>query len=110
MPNGKMPISAEQWRASVGAANASRRPCQPKRRLQCWEVFLRILVALLVSTLLPGGSGRGIASRSEYTGIGHLLLGVLEQSKSYNMAFNATDNDCMLNTVCLLHNVLKLVV
>ena len=65
-----MPISAEQWRASVGAANASRRPFQPKRRWPCWEVFLCLLAALLVSTLLPGGGWRGTGSRSEYC-IGH---------------------------------------
>ena len=61
-----MPISAEQWRASVGAANASRRPFQPKKRWPCWEVFLCLLAALLVSTLLPGGGWRGTGSRSEY--------------------------------------------
>ena len=61
-----MPISVEQWRASVGAANASRRPFQLKRRWPCWEVFLCLLAALLMSTLLPGGSWRGTGSRSEY--------------------------------------------
>ena len=60
-----MPISAEQWRAAVGAANASRRPYQPKHRLP-WDVFMLIITALLVSTLLPGGGGRGTGSRSEY--------------------------------------------
>ena len=61
-----MPISAEQWRAAVGAANASRRPCQPKHRLQPWDVFMLIITSLLVSTLLPGGGWRGIGSRREY--------------------------------------------
>ena len=59
----QMPISAEQWRTAVGAINASRRPCQTKRMLPCWEIFLCLLAALLVSTLLPGGGG---GSRSEY--------------------------------------------
>jgi len=76
MLTAKMPISTEQWRASVGAANASRRPCQPKRRLQCWEVFLCILVALLVSTLLPGGDGRRTESRSEFWNRSCIVRGV----------------------------------
>ena len=62
----QMPISTEQWRAAVGAANASRRPCQAKHRLHPWDVFMLIITALLVSTLLPGGGGRGTGSRREY--------------------------------------------
>ena len=81
----KMPISAEQWRASVGAVNASRRPCQSNKRWMCWEVFLLLLTALLVSTLLPGGGWRGTAgSRSEYWKASYVWTEVLEQSDTYN--------------------------
>ena len=74
----KMPISAEQWRASVGAANASRRPFQVKRRWPCWEVFLCLLAALLVSILLPGGGWKGTGSRSEYQNRSCILSQVSE--------------------------------
>ena len=103
----KMPISAEQWRASVGAVNASRRPCQSNKRWMCWEVFLLLLTALLVSTLLPGGGWR---SRSEYINISRIWPEIPEQRHSYI----ATSIQChcmcklphqqnslyMLNTVC----------
>ena len=69
-----MPISAEQWRAAVGAANASRRPCQAKHWLP-WDVFMLIITALLVSTLLPGGGGRGTGSRSEYWNMVDMVRG-----------------------------------
>ena len=70
----QMPISAEQWRAAVGAANASRRPYQPKHRLP-WDVFMLIITALLVSTLLPGGGGRGTGSRSEFWNMVNMVRG-----------------------------------
>ena len=100
----KMPISAEQWRASVGAANASRRPFQIKRRWPCWEVFLCLLAALLMSTLLPGGGWRGTGSGSEYRNMWcvcrichvYTVTGV-KMSGSYKVAFNA----CMCR---LLHH------
>ena len=82
----KMPISAEQWRVSVGAINASRRPCQSNKRWMCWEVFLLLLTALLVSTLLPGGGWR---SRSEDMNISHIWPEIPEQRQSYTVAFNA---------------------
>ena len=84
-----MPISAEQWRASVGAVNASRQPCQSNKRWMCWEVFLLLLTALLVSTLLPGGGWRGAGSRSEYMNISRILSEIPEQRHSYMQAFNA---------------------
>ena len=100
----KMPISAEQWRASVGAANASRRPFQIKRRWPCWEVFLCLLAALLMSTLLPGGGWRGTGSGSEYRNMWcvcrichvYTVTGV-KMSGRYKVAFNA----CMCR---LLHH------
>ena len=93
----KMPISAEQWRASVGAANASRRPFQPKRRWPCWEAFLCLLAALLVSTLLPGGGWRGTGSRSEYWNTSHIRSGCL------NRVIDTTQ--CSMHCMCrLLHH------
>ena len=79
----KMPISAEQWRVSVGAMNASRRPCQLNKRWMCWEVFLLLLTALLVSTLLPRGGWRGTGSRSEYMNISRKWPEIPEQRHSY---------------------------
>jgi len=58
-----MPISAEQWRASVGAANASLRPYQLKKKRPCWEVFLCLVAALVIAMLLLKGDVRGAGSR-----------------------------------------------
>ena len=109
----KMPISAEQWRVSVGAINASRRPCQSNKRWMCWEVFLLLLTALLVSTLLPGGGWR---SRSEYMNISRIWPEIPEQRCSYILAFNAiicvgyytTKTHCMLiQSVCVSYHTTK---
>ena len=64
-----MPISAQQWRLTVGRVNASQslRPRvtgQPKMKLTTLEVFLFILTALL-GAILSGDGGRGTKERSE---------------------------------------------
>ena len=66
----QMPISAQQWRVSVGRANASRslRPHvtgQPKMKLTSWDVLLFILTVLLGTILLSADGGRGTGERSE---------------------------------------------
>ena len=65
-----MPISAEQWRLTVGRVNASRslRPRvtgQPKMKLTSLDVFLFTLTALL-GAILSGDGGRGTIERSEW--------------------------------------------
>ena len=66
----QMPISAQQWRVSVGQVNASRslRPHvtgQPKMKLTSWDVLLFILTVVLGALLLSGDGGRGTGERSE---------------------------------------------
>ena len=65
----QMPISAQQWRISVGQVNASRflRPRvtgQPKMKVTSVDVLLFILTALL-GVILSGDGGRGTRERSE---------------------------------------------
>ena len=54
----QMPISAEQWRVSVGQGNASRslRPrvtSQSKRKLTPWDILVFFFTALLGAVLFP---------------------------------------------------------
>lgn len=53
-----MPISAEQWRVSVGRVNASRslKPCvtgQFRRKLTSWDELFFFITAILGAVLLP---------------------------------------------------------
>ena len=71
----QMPISAEQWRVSVGLVDASRslRPrvtCQPKTNLT-WTC---LLTALLVAVLLTGNGLRGTGSGSEYWNMSCIVM------------------------------------
>ena len=68
----QMPISTQQWRLSVGRANASRslRPLvtgQPKMKLTSWHILIFIINALLgaILVLLSLDGGRGTGERSE---------------------------------------------